>query len=109
MTTAGALVTFVVVWWLVFFMALPFGAAPEEQPQAGNAESAPARPRLLLKAAITTVLAALATWGIAWFIASGLVELRPRSAALGCGVPQCTATTSSCQSSAFCDNVKVYS
>ena len=50
-------------------MVLPFGAAPEEHPQPGNVESAPARPRLLLKALITTVLAALATWGIAWFIA----------------------------------------
>ena len=26
MTAAGAVVTFVVVWWLIFFMALPFGA-----------------------------------------------------------------------------------
>ena len=77
MTAAGALVTFVVVWWLVFFMVLPFGAAPEEHPQPGNVESAPARPRLLLKALITTVLAALATWGIAWFIASGIVDIRP--------------------------------
>ena len=77
MTIAGAIVTFVVAWWLIFFMALPFGAAPEEHPQPGNVESAPARPRLLLKALITTVLAALATWGIAWFIASGIVDLRP--------------------------------
>ncbi len=78
MNTAGALVTFIVTWWLIFFMALPFGAAPDPEPQRGNVESAPARPRLLLKAAITTVLAALATWGIAWFIASGIVDLRPQ-------------------------------
>ena len=44
-------------------MALPFGAAPEEHPQAGNVESAPARPRLLLKALVTTVLAALGDLG----------------------------------------------
>ena len=77
MTAAGALVTFAVVWWLIFLMVLPFGAAPEEHPQAGNVESAPARPRLLHKALITTVLAALATWGIAWIIASGIVDIRP--------------------------------
>ena len=58
-------------------MALPFGVAPEEHPQPGNIESAPARPRLLLKVAVTTVLAALVTWGIAWFIDSGIVDLRP--------------------------------
>lgn len=73
----GALVTYGVVWWLIFFMALPFGAQPEASPQRGNVESAPARPRLLLKAAITTVLAGLATWGIAWIIDSGLITLRP--------------------------------
>jgi predicted secreted protein len=78
MTAAGALVTYVVVWWLIFFMALPFGAAPDESPQAGTVESAPARPRLLLKVLVTSVLAALATWAIAWFIGSGIVQLRPR-------------------------------
>lgn len=77
MSTAGAIVTFVVAWWLIFFMALPIGATPEESPQPGNVESAPARPRLLLKAAVTTVLAALATWAVAWLIGSGLVDLRP--------------------------------
>ncbi|HET6467644.1 MAG TPA: DUF1467 family protein [Geminicoccaceae bacterium] len=77
MTGYEAIVTYVVVWWLIFFMALPWGAQPEEHPQPGNVESAPARPRLLLKAGVTTLLAGLATWGIAWFIQSGLIELRP--------------------------------
>ena len=83
MTTAGAIVTFVVTWWLIFLMTLPFGAVPEEHPQSGNVESAPARPRLLLKAAVTTVLAGLATWGIAWLIASEIVDIRPHSARHG--------------------------
>ncbi|MEK0081648.1 DUF1467 family protein [Benzoatithermus flavus] len=77
MNIYGAIVTFAVVWWLIFFMALPIGVSPEENPQVGNVESAPARPRLLLKAAITTVLAVLVTYAIAWFIGSGLVDLRP--------------------------------
>lgn len=77
MSLVGAIVTYSVVWWLIFFMALPFGAHPEALPQAGHAESAPARPRLWLKAGITTLLAGLATWGIAWLIGSGLIQLRP--------------------------------
>ena len=76
MTAAGAVVTFVAVWWLIFFMALPFGVEPDENPQPGNVESAPARPRLLLKALVTTILAALATWGIDWLLASGVVDFR---------------------------------
>lgn len=77
MSGVGAVVTYVVVWWLLFFMALPFGATPEENPQPGHVESAPAKPRLLLKAAVTTVLAGLVTWGIAWLIESGTISLRP--------------------------------
>jgi predicted secreted protein len=77
MTPIGAIVTFVMVWWLFFFMALPFGAAPDEAPQAGTVESAPARPRLLLKAAVASVLAIGATWGIAWLMQSGLIDIRP--------------------------------
>jgi predicted secreted protein len=73
----GAIITYAVVWWLIFFMALPFGAHPEAEPIRGNVESAPARPRLWLKAAVTTVLAALVTWGIAWIIDSGLIQIRP--------------------------------
>ena len=77
MSIYGAIITYSVTWWLIFFMALPFGAQPEAEPRPGNVESAPARPRLLLKAAITTVLAGLATWGIALVIQSGLIQLRP--------------------------------
>jgi predicted secreted protein len=42
----------------------------------GHAESAPEKPRLWLKAAITTVLAS-AVWGVIyWVIASGMISLR---------------------------------
>lgn len=78
MTLSGAMVTMVTVWWLIFFMALPFGVAPEEHLVPGTVESAPARPYLLRKVLITTVLAVLATCAIAWLLDSGLVDLRPR-------------------------------
>ncbi len=77
MTALGAVVTYVCVWWLVFFMALPLGAAPVEHPEPGHATSAPEKPRLLLKVAITTVLAGLLTYGAFLVIDSGLIELRP--------------------------------
>lgn len=77
MSPFEAVITYTMVWWLFFFMALPFGARPEAHPQPGNVESAPAKPRLWLKAAIVTVIAGLATWGIAWIVDSGLIQLRP--------------------------------
>jgi predicted secreted protein len=78
MTLFGSLVVFVIAWWTIFFMTLPFGARPPEQPEEGHAASAPERPRLLLKAAVTTVLAALVTAGFAYLIESGLLDWRPR-------------------------------
>ena len=77
MSPSGAIVTVVTVWWLIFFMALPFGVAPQEHPAPGTVESAPARPYLLRKVLVTTVLAVLVTCAIAWLIDSGLVDLRP--------------------------------
>lgn len=71
-------VVFVIVWWLVLFMVLPFGAQPPEDPEPGTAPSAPARPRLLLKFLITTLIAAALTALIAWVVQSGLISFRPR-------------------------------
>ena len=69
---------FAIVWWLILFMVLPFGAAPPEEVEPGMASSAPARPRIGIKLLITTVLAALLTGLIVWLIDSGLIQIRPR-------------------------------
>ena len=77
MSWFSAAIVFVIVWWLVLFMVLPFGAAPPDEVEPGTAESAPARPRLALKFLITTLIALAVTALILWFIESGLVQLRP--------------------------------
>ena len=70
-------IIFVIVWWLVLFMVLPFGAAPPDQPEPGMAPGAPARPRMGLKIAVTTAIAAVLTAMILWLLQSGLIQLRP--------------------------------
>ena len=77
MTPVGASVVFFVTWWLFFFMALPFGARPEAEPEPGTVESAPARPRLWLKALAATLLAGALTLGLDWALDRGLISLRP--------------------------------
>jgi predicted secreted protein len=72
-------IVFVMAWWLVLFMVLPFGAAPPDEVQPGTAPSAPARPRLALKFLITTLIALVVTALILWLIHSGLVQLRRAS------------------------------
>ena len=61
------LAVYFVVWWVALFMVLPWGNRPDREVMIGNAESAPAQPRILLKAAVTTVLAAI-IWFIIWFV-----------------------------------------
>lgn len=76
MGIATAIAVYIVIWWLVLFTVLPWGAAPVENPEPGHATSAPARPRLLLKFAVTTVIAAVVFAGLYWLIESGLISLR---------------------------------
>ena len=66
MGVLGVLVVFAITWWLVFFMTLPFGVTTPEEPEPGHAPSAPENPRLAIKAAITTAIAASLT-GLAFF------------------------------------------
>jgi predicted secreted protein len=71
----GAMV-YVIVWWLVLFTVLPFGNRAPETVEPGHAESAPERPRMWIKAAVTTAMATL-IWGVIyWIIESDLVSFR---------------------------------
>ena len=77
MSLYEGIVTFAVSWWLILFMVLPWGVRPLDEPPPGTVPSAPARPRLLLKFAITTVLALLVTFAIRAVVEAGLVSFRP--------------------------------
>jgi predicted secreted protein len=70
-------ITFVILWWLVLFMVLPFGAKPPQEVEPGMAPSAPERPRMALKVAITTGVALVLTGIAMWLVQSGLIQLRP--------------------------------
>lgn len=75
MRIGTAIAIYFVIWWVVLFVVLPLkvrtqGEAGEVVP--GTHASAPARPRLLLKAALTTVLAAIVFAGLWALMRSGL-------------------------------------
>ena len=77
MSVVEAIVTYLVLWWLALFMVLPWGNRAPDRIGKGHAASAPARPRLLKKAAATTVLATF-LFAIAWVtVTFGLIEVRP--------------------------------
>jgi predicted secreted protein len=65
---------YLMLWWLVFFAVLPFGVRVPDQVDEGHATSAPAKPRLWLKAGITTLIAAVLWAGAYWLITSDLLS-----------------------------------
>ena len=76
MDIVSGTVVYILLWWWVLFMVLPFGAKAPEQVEKGHATSAPARPRMALKLAITTGLSAVLFIIVYFIIASGIFSFR---------------------------------
>jgi predicted secreted protein len=79
MTVFSGIVAFLLIWWLVLFTVLPLGVkTPEEAGEAqvpGTPASAPVRPRVVRKMALTTVITGL-IWGAFWWAkTTGLLSL----------------------------------
>ena len=54
MNPVTATVVFIIIWWIMLFMVLPWGVSRTENPEAGHDHGAPARPMLVRKLLITT-------------------------------------------------------
>jgi predicted secreted protein len=52
------------IWWIVFYMALPFGNQITVKPENGHADSAPTKPRIGLKIIITSIISIILTFFI---------------------------------------------
>ena len=81
MSIATALVVFTIVWWVAFFAALPFGITARHEdeqvdPVQGAEPGAPVRPRLIPKAIIATIVAAILTTLYVLGISLGWFSLR---------------------------------
>jgi predicted secreted protein len=73
----SGILVYLVVWWLVIFMVLPWGVKPPENPEPGHATSAPDRPMLWRKVAITSVITAV-VWVIIYLaVENSWVSFRP--------------------------------
>lgn len=75
MSIWSGIAVYFIIWWTVLFAVLPWGVrnAHEagETVETGNEPGAPVKPRLLLKALITTVVAAIIFAGVYAIIVSG--------------------------------------
>jgi predicted secreted protein len=59
MTWFTGIIVYVLVWWVTLFAVLPLWVTPAEPDDLGYAAGAPQRPRLALKALVTSVVAAV--------------------------------------------------
>ena len=73
-----SLVSFILVhlmmWLIVFFMSLPFGVKVVENPEEGNANSAPIKTNLKLKFILSFLISLLPSLFIYWIVEYGLLE-----------------------------------
>lgn len=78
------IVLYVMIWWISLFTVLPFGTQPvaDHQGVPGGWRGAPERPRLLLKVAVTTLLAALIWIGCYLLITSPYLSFRTGALAI---------------------------
>ena len=75
MDFVSGLVVYILLWWWVFLMSLPFGFRPAAEIEQGHATSAPAKPMLWRKAMIATMIASILFAIVFWVINSGLLSL----------------------------------
>lgn len=71
-----AVVTYVIIWWTVFFAVLPLGVRSqleEGEVTPGSEPGAPARPDLRRKVALTTAISAGLWVVVAVVIVSGVI------------------------------------
>lgn len=63
MSVWSGIAVYFIIWWVVLFAVLPWGVQNAQEAgetiEVGNEPGAPVKPRLLLKALITTVISAL--------------------------------------------------
>ena len=78
MNWVTGLAVYAVLWWLVIFMVLPWGNRQIDAGDVaqGQAHGAPQKPRLLIKMAVTTVIAGI-LWAVAYIgVESGWISFR---------------------------------
>ena len=60
------IVIFVIIWWLVLFVVLPFGIQRDENSIKGNDPGAPKNPMLKKKIYFTTIISIFLSIMVSW-------------------------------------------
>jgi len=71
----GIALVFLIIWWVVWFMVLPFGVKPPAKPEIGHAPSAPEKPMLVRKLLITTAITVVIVGALVGVVEAGWLSL----------------------------------
>ena len=77
MSLTLAIAVYFIIWWLVLFIVLPLGVRDQHEAGEvvpGTPASAPANPRLVRIAVLTTILSAVVLAVVYGVIASGVID-----------------------------------
>ena len=74
----SGLAVYFIIWWVVIFAVLPWGvtSVSDDEVVQGQERGAPRNPKLLLRIAVTTVVAAVIWLIVYWLIEYGPFSLR---------------------------------
>ncbi len=67
MNWVTGILVYVLIWWIVLFMVLPWGVRVPDEAEPGHATSAPERPLMWRKVMATSLIAAL-VWGAFFYV-----------------------------------------
>ncbi len=80
MSITGSIVVYVIIWWIVFFSALPVGIKHYDKPFKNNLEGvdpgAPKNPNILKKFLYTTLITTVIFIGIYYIVVNDHFNLR---------------------------------
>jgi len=80
MSITGSLVVYIIIWWIVFFSALPIGIKHSEKPFKNNLEGidpgAPKNPNIFKKFLYTTLITTVIFVVIYYIVVSDHFNLR---------------------------------
>lgn len=68
------IVVFTCIWWIIFFITLPFGVKTIDSSKRGFDSGAPKNPRIGLKMLITTLITSFLTIGVIYAIECGYIN-----------------------------------
>ena len=80
MSITGSIVLYVIIWWIIFFSALPIGIKHYDKPFKNNLEGidpgAPKNPNILKKFLYTTLITTVIFIGIYYIVVNDHFNLR---------------------------------